>query len=166
MRTFTAPISSRSRDTVRLGGHHAFRGQQLDQLGLAAHGVLLEQPGDAVLALGLGQLSASPPDPSRQPESATSLMAAASSTMALSISSSVTSSDGARRSADSVTGLTTRPADRAADATSLATGPSNSAATSKPERPGRCGLRGSERQRLHQIGAARPRPGRARPRPP
>ena len=44
-----------------LGGDHTVGGQQLDQLGLAADRLLFEQPGDAVLALVLGQAGASVP---------------------------------------------------------------------------------------------------------
>ena len=55
MRTLTAPSSSRSRLTVACVAIDAVGGEHLDQLGLAGDRLLLEQPRDAVLALGLAE---------------------------------------------------------------------------------------------------------------
>ena len=53
MRTFTAPSSSRSRLTVAWVATTPSAREQLDELALARDGLLLEQAGDPVLALGL-----------------------------------------------------------------------------------------------------------------
>ena len=78
----TAPSSSRSRETVVWVASIPSLGQKIDELALARHGVGLEQLGDAVLALVLGDSRGHLAPPVRSGHRAVPLTQASSPRMA------------------------------------------------------------------------------------